>query len=279
MKKIFFLLLFLSTWNYLKSQIKFVDINPDIYVCSNELNMHDFPGGCYGDSIIYLDIDSNGVNDLYFKVHLEGHGVYYNTQYKKITVVPLNLNKIAVVSQVDNSAEVFDTIDFNSSGLSWSSDSSLVGSCYLDMMTHGNCSGKWINQQNKYLLIKLIYSNDSTLAFIKAICDTFSTPSIFHLNVCIKLKEYEYIPSANSITALLMDKEILVYPNPTRGLFHLKSVTKPISIDLYTIDGRLVRSGLISNDIDLTNFVNGPGILVLKILFQNTVIYRKIILE
>ena len=72
--------------------------------------------------------------------------------------------------------------------------------------------------------------------------------------------------------------EVLVYPNPTNGIFNIYSNSTINSISIYDVNGRLL--SLVestSNSIDLTGFEN--GLYIVKIILQDGVVVSKKIVK
>jgi hypothetical protein len=68
--------------------------------------------------------------------------------------------------------------------------------------------------------------------------------------------------------------EIQLYPNPTNGILHVEA-TKIVDVNVYSIDGKLVKSYGKTSDIDMSNLPN--GIYLISIETENERCVRKVI--
>ena len=88
----------------------------------------------------------------------------------------------------------------------------------------------------------------------------------------------DIISSINNVQiSNLKDKENLIYPNPSTGVFTVKNEYLIEEFEIFEINGKLIkRDKLKSNQIDISNQAN--GIYFVRLLTKdNTFIYRKII--
>ncbi len=79
----------------------------------------------------------------------------------------------------------------------------------------------------------------------------------------------------------IMANTVKIYPNPTTELLHINLNTlfkTPFTADLYSINGKKVKSYLIKNALSEINIASlSEGIYFLKIQINNDVLYKKII--
>ena len=93
----------------------------------------------------------------------------------------------------------------------------------------------------------------------------------------IYLQEFEKrwgeLGVANAIDELI-DIEISLFPNPTKGRVTVVSDLKILQINLYAIDGKLV-----SINDDITLDIDGPGSYFLKIITDKGSVIKKVIVN
>ena len=89
--------------------------------------------------------------------------------------------------------------------------------------------------------------------------------------------KFQMLEAGSDITETFL-QSIIVFPNPTDGVFIIESGIQPAHFDLYSISGDLLKSGSLpqqSNQIDITGF--NQGIYLLKISAGNDVYYGKMV--
>ncbi|MCH4551100.1 endonuclease [Aestuariibaculum lutulentum] len=72
--------------------------------------------------------------------------------------------------------------------------------------------------------------------------------------------------------------QMLFYPNPTHNALHIKGVTNEISINVLSVEGKLIDSFIINNDRTI-NLNLLTGVYVLKCISGNQVISRRIVVK
>ena len=82
-------------------------------------------------------------------------------------------------------------------------------------------------------------------------------------------------------TASITDKylsSISIYPNPTKGIINIKGIDKPTKIELFSLDGKLLRKRVFNSDTFLENNLS-KGIYFLKITSEEKSLTKKIVID
>ncbi|EDP72547.1 hypothetical protein FBALC1_15637 [Flavobacteriales bacterium ALC-1] len=89
----------------------------------------------------------------------------------------------------------------------------------------------------------------------------------------------EYIPQPNvlSVSEVVLDSEIRLYPNPTNGILHINSNIKIDRIEVFSILGYKVLE--INDTVQLNISSLNKGLYLFKITSNRTIINKKIILK
>lgn len=79
---------------------------------------------------------------------------------------------------------------------------------------------------------------------------------------------FDYIPDGVGVEQVTENKSLVVYPNPSTGIFHLKNpLNEELSVVVYSISGKelakRVVSSMTGNELDLSTF--GKGNFILRI--------------
>ena len=104
-------------------------------------------------------------------------------------------------------------------------------------------------------------------------------------NTCLseKTKVDVVIEETNALEKLMDGQDILVYPNPSKGILNINVDSKvllPVNVALFSVDGKLVESRTVFNQTGLINFSNTPnGLYMLKIKNTNSVLNKKVIIS
>ncbi|HIP26424.1 MAG TPA: T9SS type A sorting domain-containing protein, partial [Flavobacteriaceae bacterium] len=71
---------------------------------------------------------------------------------------------------------------------------------------------------------------------------------------------------------------ISIYPNPTKGIINIKGIDKPTKIELFSLDGKLLRKRVFNSDTFLENNLS-KGIYFLKITSEEKSLTKKIVID
>ena len=91
---------------------------------------------------------------------------------------------------------------------------------------------------------------------------------------------YQFVPYSCDTTfvitsvAELSERNITIYPNPTSGLINIGGVDAEVDYQLYSVDGKLTQSGLITNQ---SLFIETPGLYLLKIKVDDQWVVKKVV--
>ena len=76
---------------------------------------------------------------------------------------------------------------------------------------------------------------------------------------------------------LVGEKDIKVFPNPTRGDFTLSIPPDQIQLNLFSSNGKLLQKTNVNHQTSIKIKINYSGLYYLQIIFNNKVLYKKII--
>ncbi|MFK8037234.1 MAG: serine hydrolase [Crocinitomicaceae bacterium] len=109
--------------------------------------------------------------------------------------------------------------------------------------------------------------------------DNSSVPNLYNDTIWQKLNPV--ICSTSSITAKVNNLEILTYPNPSTGSINIKGLDEKATLQLYSIDGRLVWRKFLSGETKQLHIPDRipKGIYIMEISTGVHSLSKKIILE
>lgn len=141
-------------------------------------------------------------------------------------------------------------------------DNFLEGTCNI-YWTTGLYSG-WAKNGNK--------TQDSLIAYIDdvAIYDADSNYSI--KDVC---STCEAVPGGTTEISADTPAVLSVYPNPVKNNFFVLGKTTPLSITIYTCDGRKVKHDENTDNVNISDL--GKGVYIVLINFRESFVTRKVI--
>ena len=77
----------------------------------------------------------------------------------------------------------------------------------------------------------------------------------------------------------LESNKIRVYPNPTKGVVHIRTNVKPLKIKVFNINGKPVYSKTLYSDDVINLNALSAGLYIMQIKKENEVEYLKIVIE
>ncbi|MFK7980198.1 MAG: T9SS type A sorting domain-containing protein, partial [Saprospiraceae bacterium] len=87
--------------------------------------------------------------------------------------------------------------------------------------------------------------------------------------------------SGGTVTSTKEEKlleEIVVYPNPNKGIFEIKSGNKMLNYSISSIEGKILQTGVLtSNQLNISHFLR--GIYFLELFADDRKVVKKIVME
>jgi hypothetical protein len=217
------------------------------------------------DANYYMDIDSNGVNDILFNCQASVSGT--GSSWLRVFVYPLNNTQVNFTSSTSNLVQSHDSLDMIYSDMNWQSNSGYLR--FANNYTvpgYQNSSGGLFNLNKKHLAVRLI-DQDTTYAWIKV-----SVPSAYIMNI------YSYGLMKNDHTVGINDREsnnLVVWPVPASESIYVNETVKNISV--YNNLGELVLKKFNTNFIEVSQLMS--GIYIITVQTEKGTFQKKVVIS
>ena len=89
---------------------------------------------------------------------------------------------------------------------------------------------------------------------------------------------FEFVSDISVNTTEALTQETLIYPNPSNGIFNIKTPMQNLQYAVMSIQGKIIQQGILTqNKIDLSN--DPKGIYFLQLASDNSTVIKKLIVE
>ncbi len=240
------------------SQVYYVDVNPDSCVCVT----------AWASKSTAWDLDKDGTNDFNIDVYSNGNSGGNN----EASIAALQNNSVAGDSQGAFALSPGDTLNTQTS---WRS-----GIVRIEYCGFTGYQGHWQAVTNKYLGVRFYSGSILYYAWISV------HVGVGQAATSVLVKNYAYSTcSTDCLTQIQeakVDNPVLVYPNPSNGIFKIESGSESKGvIQVTNILGETVIQSTFDNkqaSIDISNYPK--GIYFLKVLMADgEIAVRKIVYE
>jgi len=224
----------------------------------------------YPSAHYYLDVDTNGVNDLDFVCNVVGGVPGAN---KVVTVTPLNQWQLNTVTPFSNFITAHDSADMIFNELNWNSTTDTIK--YRSYYSGGPYNyniikGDWDYDLKKFMAIRLI-GVDTLYAWVK-----LSVSEANNNSIRLIIDSYG-LQNKNSDVGLRNNEsnkfDLILYPNPASEYVHIsfnKAEMIKYNMELMGIEGKVILSkSITNNDYTLGTSDLAKGIYCLRFINED----------
>jgi hypothetical protein len=217
------------------------------------------------DANYYMDIDSNGVNDIQFKCQAIVSAT--GSSWLSVLAYPLNNTQVNFTSSTSNLIQNHDSLDMIYSDMNWKSNFGYLR--YANNYTvpgYQNSSGGLFYLNKKHIAVRLI-GQDTIYAWIKV-----SVPSAYSMNIY----SYGLMVNNNNVGIKDIKSDILViWPVPASENIYINETVKGISV--FNNLGELVLKKSNTNFIDVHQLVS--GIYIITVQTEKGIFQKKVVIS